>query len=61
MFPTLLDDQFLVNEFQFFIEEIEKSHDVNLAGNQQYPVNPSAILVFINLTVFWCLYAIIEY
>ncbi|XP_020264278.1 helicase SEN1 [Asparagus officinalis] len=37
MFPTLLDDQLLVNEFQFFIEEIEKSHDVNLAGSQQYP------------------------
>lgn len=37
MFPTLLDDQLLVNEFQFFIEEIEKSHDVNLAGSQRYP------------------------
>lgn len=36
-YPTLLDDQELVNEFQFFLEEIEKSHDVNFAGSQQYP------------------------
>lgn len=52
MFPTLLDDQFLVNEFQFFIEEIEKSHDLNLAGSQQYPVNLYSFMLH-TLIAFW--------
>lgn len=38
MFPTLLDDQSLVNEFQIFIEAIDNSHDVALSGHQKYPV-----------------------
>lgn len=37
MYPILLDDQSLVSEFQLFIEAIDKSHEVTLAGNQQYP------------------------
>jgi len=58
MFPTLLDDQLLVNEFQFFIEEIEKSHDVNLAGSQRYPVILSAILLHI-LIILWYLFSFV--
>lgn len=38
MFPILLDDQSLVNEFQFFIEAVDESHEVTLSSNQQYPV-----------------------
>ncbi|KAG9449287.1 hypothetical protein H6P81_009252 [Aristolochia fimbriata] len=37
MFPSLLDDQTLVNEFQIFIQGIDDSHEVKLGGNQQYP------------------------
>ncbi|KAK9097548.1 hypothetical protein Sjap_023045 [Stephania japonica] len=37
MFPILLDDQSLVNEFQIFIEAIDDSHELKLAGNQKYP------------------------
>ncbi|CAL9102821.1 unnamed protein product [Musa textilis] len=37
MFPILLDDQSLVNEFQFFIEAVDESHEVTLSSNQQYP------------------------
>ncbi|WOK96345.1 hypothetical protein Cni_G05052 [Canna indica] len=37
MFPLLLDDQSLANEFQFFIESVDESHEVTLSSNQQYP------------------------
>ncbi|KAH7865286.1 hypothetical protein Vadar_004656 [Vaccinium darrowii] len=37
MFPMLLDDQSLVTEFQIFIEGIDNSHELALAGHQQYP------------------------
>ncbi|KAG6491063.1 hypothetical protein ZIOFF_052395 [Zingiber officinale] len=37
MFPLLLDDQLLANEFQFFIEAVDESHEVTLSSNQQYP------------------------
>ncbi|CAH1429552.1 unnamed protein product [Lactuca virosa] len=37
MFPVLLDDQSLVNEFQTFIEAVDDSHELTLAGHQQYP------------------------
>ncbi|XP_059642145.1 uncharacterized protein LOC132284095 isoform X2 [Cornus florida] len=37
MFPILLDDQSLVTEFQTFIEAIDNSHELTLAGHQQYP------------------------
>ncbi|GFY97309.1 P-loop containing nucleoside triphosphate hydrolases superfamily protein [Actinidia rufa] len=37
MFPILLDDQSLVAEFQIFIEAIDNSHELTLAGHQQYP------------------------
>ncbi|KAL6996091.1 hypothetical protein U1Q18_006228 [Sarracenia purpurea var. burkii] len=37
MFPILLDDQSLVTEFQIFIEAIDNSHELTLAGYQQYP------------------------
>lgn len=39
MFPVLLDDQSLVNEFQTFIEAVDDSHELTLAGHQQYPVD----------------------
>ncbi|KAF7135616.1 hypothetical protein RHSIM_Rhsim08G0251000 [Rhododendron simsii] len=35
MFPMLLDDQSLVTEFQVFIEAIDNSHELSLAGHQQ--------------------------
>ncbi|KAM0943249.1 putative DNA helicase [Dioscorea sansibarensis] len=37
MFPILLDDLLLVNEFQIFIEAVDKSHEITLAGHEQYP------------------------
>ncbi|XP_052181406.1 uncharacterized protein LOC127794403 isoform X2 [Diospyros lotus] len=37
MFPVLLDDQSLVNEFHIFIEAIDNSHELALEGHQQYP------------------------
>lgn len=37
MFPVLLDDQSLVTEFQIFIEAVDDSHELTLAGHQQYP------------------------
>ncbi|KAA8541523.1 hypothetical protein F0562_022675 [Nyssa sinensis] len=37
MFPILLDDQSLLTEFQIFIEAIDNSHELTLAGHQQYP------------------------
>lgn len=39
MFPVLLDDQSLVIEFQVFIEAVDDSHELALAGHQQYPVH----------------------
>ncbi|XP_043709230.1 uncharacterized protein LOC122658369 [Telopea speciosissima] len=37
MFPGLLDDESLVTEFQTVIEAIDDSHELSLAGHQQYP------------------------
>ncbi|KAK1434263.1 hypothetical protein QVD17_11183 [Tagetes erecta] len=37
MFPVLLDDQSLATEFQIFMETVEDSHELTLAGHQQYP------------------------
>ncbi|XP_042505468.1 uncharacterized protein LOC122082032 isoform X2 [Macadamia integrifolia] len=37
MFPGLLDDESLVTEFQTLIEAIDDSHELSLAGHQQYP------------------------
>lgn len=37
MFPVLLDDQSLVIEFQNFIEAVDDTHELTLAGHQQYP------------------------
>ncbi|KAG0470402.1 hypothetical protein HPP92_016514 [Vanilla planifolia] len=36
-YPVLFDDLSLVNEFQIFLEAVDKHHDVTLAGSQQYP------------------------
>lgn len=36
-FPMLLDSQSLVDEFTSFVEAIDSSHEVTLAGNQTYP------------------------
>lgn len=38
MFPILLDDLLLATEFQAFIDAIDNSHELTLAGDQQYPV-----------------------
>lgn len=38
MYPILLDDQSLVAEFQIFIEAVDNSHELTLAGHQRYPV-----------------------
>ncbi|XP_019707473.1 uncharacterized protein [Elaeis guineensis] len=35
-YPILLDDQSLVNEFQIFLEAIDKCCEVTLTGNHQY-------------------------
>ncbi|XP_057825136.2 uncharacterized protein LOC131037116 isoform X2 [Cryptomeria japonica] len=37
MYPDLLEDQVLANAFVPFLIEVEKSHELTLAGNQQYP------------------------
>ncbi|TVU10094.1 hypothetical protein EJB05_43602 [Eragrostis curvula] len=37
MYPALLDDQSLANQFQMFIETIDESYEVSLSTNQQYP------------------------
>uniref|UniRef100_M8BTR5 Helicase SEN1 n=1 Tax=Aegilops tauschii TaxID=37682 RepID=M8BTR5_AEGTA len=37
MYPVLLDDQSLANQFQKFIETIDESYEVSLSTNQQYP------------------------
>lgn len=37
MYPILLDDQSLVAEFQIFIEAVDNSHELTLAGHQRYP------------------------
>lgn len=39
MYPVLLDDQSLANQFQKFIETIDESYEVSLSTNQQYPVS----------------------
>lgn len=41
MYPSLLEGQSLVNEFQIFIEAVDNSHELELAGHQQYPVGIS--------------------
>ncbi|ONM56016.1 P-loop containing nucleoside triphosphate hydrolase superfamily protein [Zea mays] len=37
MYPVLLDDQSLANQFQMFIEKIDETYEVSLSTNQQYP------------------------
>jgi hypothetical protein len=37
MYPVLLDDQSLANQFQMFIETIDESYELSLSTNQQYP------------------------
>ncbi|CAD6218676.1 unnamed protein product [Miscanthus lutarioriparius] len=37
MYPVLLDDQSLANQFQMFIEKIDETYEVRLSTNQQYP------------------------
>ncbi|XP_040383283.1 uncharacterized protein LOC102709595 [Oryza brachyantha] len=37
MYPVLLDDLSLANQFQTFIERIDEIFDVSLSANQQYP------------------------
>nr|CAB3453834.1 unnamed protein product [Digitaria exilis] len=37
MYPVLLDDQSLANQFQLFIETIDESYELSLSTNQQYP------------------------
>ncbi|XP_062193349.1 uncharacterized protein LOC133896754 isoform X2 [Phragmites australis] len=37
MYPALLDDQSLANQFQMFIETIDESYELSLSTNQQYP------------------------
>ena len=39
MYPILLDDQSLANQFQMFIETIDESYELSLSTNQQYPVS----------------------
>lgn len=39
MYPVLLDDQSLANQFQMFIEKIDETYEVSLSTNQQYPVS----------------------
>ena len=46
MYPVLLDDQSLANQFQMFIETIDESYEVSLSTNQQYPV--SYLFLFVN-------------
>jgi senataxin len=46
MYPVLLDDQSLANQFQIFIETIDESYEVSLSTNQQYPV--SHFFLFVN-------------
>jgi senataxin len=46
MYPVLLDDQSLANQFQMFIETIDESYEVSLSTNQQYPV--SYFFLFVN-------------
>ncbi|PKA56592.1 putative helicase MAGATAMA 3 [Apostasia shenzhenica] len=36
-YPLLLDDQYLVDKFQIFLEAIDNYHDVTLSGSQKYP------------------------
>lgn len=49
MFPVLLDDQSLVTEFQTFIEAVDDSNELTLAGHQQYPVPVLTIYHFLSL------------
>ncbi|KAJ8770865.1 hypothetical protein K2173_021780 [Erythroxylum novogranatense] len=37
MFPSLLDDQSLIIEFELFIEAVDNMHELALAGHQQFP------------------------
>ncbi|CAI9114585.1 OLC1v1015339C1 [Oldenlandia corymbosa var. corymbosa] len=37
MFPCLLDDQLLADEFEIFIDAIDNCHELTLVGQQQYP------------------------
>lgn len=44
MFPVLLDDSSLANEFQIFLEAIDHSYEVTLSTDQQYPVLSLSLL-----------------
>jgi senataxin len=37
MYPALLNEQSLANQFQISIEAIDESYKVSLSTNQQYP------------------------
>lgn len=47
MFPYLMEDQLLTTEFETFIEAMDNSHELALAGHQQYPVYFLAFIIFI--------------
>lgn len=50
MYPVLLDDQSLANQFQIFIETVDESYEVSLSTNQQYPVSYFFPLIYAHNT-----------
>lgn len=50
-FPTLLDNDFIVNEFQKLIEAVDDAHELALAKQQHFPV-------FLVLSLIFCLVCI---
>lgn len=52
MYPSLLEGQSLMNEFQIFIEAVDNSHELELAGHQQYPVGISLKLFLFFFCIF---------
>lgn len=46
MFPVLLDDSSLANEFQIFLQAIDDSYEVTLSTDQQYPVLSFSTIYF---------------
>ena len=64
MYPALLDDQSLANQFQMFIETIDESYEVSLSTNQQYPVSSfifPVVLLFLSIKLHltvWHLYLV---
>lgn len=55
-YPILLDDQSLVNEFQTFLEAIDKCCEVTLSGNHQYLVIIFSDFVAVTFLCFFCIY-----